>query len=102
MTIPDEGILSRPLHNDERVRVVLFGFSKGQELSEHTASMPAILHVLQGEAEIGLGGDVHEATAGSWAYMPPNLPHHIVAKSPLILLLTLIKTGAEKNDNEEE
>jgi quercetin dioxygenase-like cupin family protein len=100
VTVPDDGILSRPLHNDEQVRVVLFGFSQGQELSEHTASMPAILHVLQGEARIGLGGDTYDATAGSWAYMPPNLPHSVVAKTPLILLLTLIKNGSDEDDEE--
>src|SRR5262245_38414135 len=46
---PDKGILSRTLHNDDRLKVVLFGFAPGEELSEHTASMPAILHFLQGE-----------------------------------------------------
>jgi hypothetical protein len=34
------------LHNDERVKAVLFGFAQGEELSEHTASMPAVLHLL--------------------------------------------------------
>ena len=47
--IPVDGILSRTLHEDEQVKVVLFGFGVGQELSEHTASMPAILHIVQGE-----------------------------------------------------
>jgi len=31
-----DGILSRTLHNDDAVKVVLFAFSTGQELSEHT------------------------------------------------------------------
>lgn len=98
IVVPEEGILSRPLHNDERVRVVLFGFSEGQELSEHTASTPAILHVLQGEARLGLGGDFHEVKAGAWVYMSPHLPHRVVAKTPLILLLTLIKTGSSEEE----
>jgi quercetin dioxygenase-like cupin family protein len=51
---PDKGILSRTLYNDDRLKVVLFGFAQGEELSEHTASMPAILHFLQGEASVGL------------------------------------------------
>jgi hypothetical protein len=40
---PDKGILSRTLFNDERFKVVLFGFAQGEELSEHTASMPDVL-----------------------------------------------------------
>ncbi len=34
--IPSEGILTKTHFEDESVKVVLFGFSKGQELSEHT------------------------------------------------------------------
>lgn len=32
---PEDGILSRILHKDEKVNVTLFGFSAGQELSVH-------------------------------------------------------------------
>ena len=57
---PDKGILSRTLFADDRLKVVLFGFAQGEELSEHTASMPAVLHVLQGEATLTLGDDRDE------------------------------------------
>jgi quercetin dioxygenase-like cupin family protein len=50
---PDKGILSRTLFNDDRLKGVLFGFARGEELSEHTASTPAVLHSLQGEADPG-------------------------------------------------
>src|SRR5262245_66604949 len=52
---PDKGILSRTLFSDDRLKAVLFGFAQGEELSEHTASMPAVLHFLQGEAKLTLG-----------------------------------------------
>src|SRR5499427_9982200 len=58
---PDKGILSRTLYNDDRLKVVLFGFAQGEELSEHTASMPAVLHFLQGEATVTLGDDRTQA-----------------------------------------
>jgi quercetin dioxygenase-like cupin family protein len=54
---PDKDILSRTLFNDDRLKVVAFGFAQGEELSEHTASMPAVLHFLQGEAKLTLGDD---------------------------------------------
>ena len=38
--IPADGILSRTLYNDDRLKVVLFAFAEGQELSAHTAPMP--------------------------------------------------------------
>jgi hypothetical protein len=34
---PSDGTLSRTLYQDDRLKVVLFGFAAGQELSEHTA-----------------------------------------------------------------
>ena len=49
---PEKGILSRTLHDDQKMKVVVFGFAEGEELSEHTASMPAVLHFLQGEASL--------------------------------------------------
>ena len=51
----EDGILSRTLYNDERVKAVVFGFGAGQELSEHTASMPAVVQFLKGEAVLTLG-----------------------------------------------
>ena len=89
--IPLNGILSRTMHNDERVKVVLFGFAAGQELTAHTAPMPAIVHILQGEARLTLGGDTKDAGAGAWAYMLPQLEHGIYAKTPVVMLLTMIK-----------
>lgn len=88
---PEKGILSRTLLNDDRMKAVIFGFGQGEELSEHTASMPAILHFLQGQATVTLGDDKHEATAGTWVHMPAGLKHSIQAKTPLVMLLTLLK-----------
>src|SRR5438309_2719460 len=88
---PDKGILSRKLFNDDRLKVVIFGFAQGEELSEHTASMPAILHLLQGEAAVTLGDDRHDAKPGTWVHMPTGLRHSIQAKTPVVMLLMLLK-----------
>jgi quercetin dioxygenase-like cupin family protein len=93
VTIPTNGILSRTLYNDDHVKVVLFGFDAGQELSEHTAATPAILHIIQGEARLKLGEDSMDAGAGAWVHMPPQLAHGSLAKSPLVMLLLLIKSA---------
>jgi quercetin dioxygenase-like cupin family protein len=89
--IPVDGTLSRTLLLDERLKVVLFSFSAGQELSEHTASMPAIMHFLAGDADVTLGGDAVAASAGTWIHMPAQLPHSIRTKTPVVMLLTLLK-----------
>jgi len=88
---PANGTLSRTIFQDERLKVVLFGFSAGQELSEHTASTPAIMHFLKGEAAVTLGDDMVSANDGTWIHMPPNLKHSIRANTPVIMLLLLLK-----------
>jgi quercetin dioxygenase-like cupin family protein len=88
---PADGILSRTVFQDERVKAVLFGFSAGQELSEHTAAKPAMLFFVKGEATVGLGDDTREARAGTWVHMPAGLKHSIKARTPLVMLLVLLK-----------
>jgi len=88
---PEKGILSHTLFSDDRLKAVLFGFAQGEELSEHTASMPAILHFLQGEAKLTLGDDTLEAKPGTWVHMPSGLRHGIQAQTPVVMLLLLVK-----------
>src|SRR5215470_18719838 len=88
---PDKGILTRTLYNDDRLKAVAFGFAQGEELSEHTASMPAVLHFLQGEARLTLGDDTLDAKPGTWVHMPKGLRHSIKAKTPVVMLLLLLK-----------
>lgn len=95
--IPPDSIISRAIYTDDHVKAVLFGFAARQELSEHTASQPAILHILEGEADLRLGDDTMTASAGTWVHMPPHLRHSIVAKTPLVMLLLLIKSARQEN-----
>ncbi len=91
--IPPNSILSRTLHADDDVKAVLFGFDAGQELSEHTASQPASILILQGEADLTLGGEQRSAAPGTWVHMSPHLPHSVHARTPLVMLLLLLRRG---------
>lgn len=88
---PEDGIISRTICNDERLKAVVFGFGEGQELSEHTASLPAVMHFLSGSAEVTLGGETIVASPGTWVHMPAGLPHRILAKTAVVMLLSLLK-----------
>ena len=89
--ISPDSIVSRTFYSSEQVKVILFGFAAGQELSEHTASKPAVLHFLQGRARLTLGGDETTAELGTWVHMPPNLPHSIYAETQVTMLLYLLQ-----------
>ena len=92
--MPADGTLSRTLFQDERLKVVLFSFSAGQELSEHTASTPAVMHFLSGESDVTLGPDRVSASTGTWIHMAAQLPHSIRTRTPVVMLLSLCKSSA--------
>jgi quercetin dioxygenase-like cupin family protein len=88
------GIHSQTLYDGPDLRLVLFSFGPGEELSEHTAARPAVVHVLAGEGDAVLGGDPHVLASGTWFRMPTGLPHSIRARTPLRLALYLLPPGA--------
>ncbi len=92
-TVESDSIVSRTIYNDDQLKAVLFTFAPGQELSEHTASMPAIIHILKGESTLTLGTDTVEAREGTWARMEANLSHSVHAKTALVMLLLMLKKG---------
>jgi quercetin dioxygenase-like cupin family protein len=88
------GIVSRTLLRTANSRIVLFGFSEGQELTEHTSPQNAVIQILSGECEFSLDGKLHTVKAGDFIYMPPNLPHAVRATTQFSMLLTLSKPEA--------
>jgi len=91
--LPSDSILSRTLMQNEDVRVILFQFAPGQELSEHTASKPALLHFLNGQARVTLGEESKYAEPNTFIYMEPHLPHSIVAETQVSMLLIMLEKG---------
>jgi quercetin dioxygenase-like cupin family protein len=76
------------------VRVVLFGFATGEELSEHTAARAAIIEVIAGTAELVVGDEAFAGAPGTWVRMAPRTAHSVHATAPLVLLLTLLPEGS--------
>ena len=95
--IPEKGILSHTLYNDENVKIILFGFAPGQELTAHTAPMPATIMFLKGEGSVTLGSDTQDVAEGMLIHMQPKLTHGIVARSQLLMLLYLHKSARDQN-----
>lgn len=89
--IPDDSIVSRTIFSSDQMKAILFGFASGQELSEHTASKPAVLHFVSGEARLTLGEEAMMAQPGSWVHMEANLPHSVFAETEVIMLLLLLE-----------
>jgi quercetin dioxygenase-like cupin family protein len=84
------GIHSQTLYDGPDLRLVLFAFAAGEELSEHTAARAAVVHVLDGEGEAVVGVEPHPIGPGAWFRMPARMPHSIRARTPLRLALYLL------------
>jgi quercetin dioxygenase-like cupin family protein len=93
------GIVSRTLLNEDGLRLTLFGFAEGQELTEHTSTRQALIQILSGECEFSLAGQPHQLKAGDFLYMPPNLAHAVKATKQFSMLLTLFKTSTAHTIN---
>jgi quercetin dioxygenase-like cupin family protein len=90
--VAEQGIVSKAIVENEHHKIIHFTLAAGQELSEHTASVPAVIHVLRGQGTVSLGGEKHEARPGMLYYMPAELKHAVVADGDLVFLLTMFRT----------
>lgn len=90
VSIPQNGTLSRVLYQDDRVRLVLFAFDEGQELTEHRSSSGAVVQVVKGRLRFTASGEEHELGPSSWLCMATGEEHALEATEPSLMLLTLI------------
>jgi quercetin dioxygenase-like cupin family protein len=86
------GIVSKRVLQKETGNVTLFAFDKGQKLSEHTAPFDALVQVIDGEAEIIIGGNAHHISKDMSIIMPAGIPHAVNASSSFRMILTMIKS----------
>lgn len=90
------GIVSRTVLQTPELRVVLFSFAEGQELTSHTSRRRAVVQMLEGVCDFFYADAWHRLAAGSVLHLPPNHPHAVrAAAGPFSMLLTL---GAEATE----
>jgi quercetin dioxygenase-like cupin family protein len=90
--LAEHGIVSKSIVENEHHKIIHFTLAEGQELSEHTASVPAVIQVLDGSGSVTLDGERHAAAPGRLFYMPANMRHAVVADETLAFLLTMFRT----------
>jgi quercetin dioxygenase-like cupin family protein len=86
-------VVSRTLLKRATGTVTLFAFDQGQGLSEHTTPFDALVHVLDGDAEVSIGGTPHQVSAGEMILMPANRPHALTARTPFKMMLTMLRSA---------
>lgn len=91
-TIQPDAIVSRQVIHQHSGNLTFFAFDKGQQLSEHTAPFDALIHILEGKAQITIDGEGFTLQAGEIILMPANHPHAVRALEPSKLLLIMFKS----------
>ena len=85
-------IVSREFIKKPTGIVTIFAFDEGQGMSEHTSPFDALVHVLDGEAEISIDGKPHTLREGEIILMPANRPHALKAEKRFKMILTMIRS----------
>lgn len=86
-------VVSRTLLQDETGTLTVFSFDEGQALSEHTVPYHAFVQILDGEAEITVGGTPSRVKAGEIILMPGHVSHRVRAVKRFKMMLTLFKAA---------
>lgn len=84
---------SRSLVDNDQVRVVMFAFDVGEELTEHTAALPVVVQVVTGALRFEVAGETRELSAGDVVYLAANEPHSLQALEPCLMSLVMIRGG---------
>lgn len=87
----DGSVVSKTLLDKKTGTLTLFAFDAGQGLSEHTAPFDATVHILDGEAELMIGGQPVIAKTGQLVIMPAGIPHSVRAQQRFKMLLIMIR-----------
>ncbi len=84
-------VVSKTLLKKDTGNITLFSFDAGQGLSEHTSPYDAVVHVIDGEAVITIGGKSQTVKAGQMLIMPAGVPHALMADVQFKMLLIMIR-----------
>lgn len=84
-------VVSKTIVKNNSGNITLFSFDIGQGLSEHSAPFEAFVQILDGSAEITIGGQKYIVNKGQYIVMPANIPHALQAAEKFKMMLVMIK-----------
>ncbi len=86
-------VVSRTVVDEDAGTITLFAFDEGEGLSEHTAPYDALLHVLEGDAEVTISGSASRLGGGEATILPAGKPHSVRALARFKMLLVMIRAA---------
>ncbi len=86
-------VVSRMLLKTRGGSVTLFAFGAGEGLSEHTTPHEALVVLVEGEADVTVGGATYRMGAGQTIHLPAGVPHAVQAATDFKMLLVMLKSA---------
>ena len=83
-------VVSRTLSQGKNLSVTLFSFDQGEEISSHSSSGDALVHIIDGQAEITIGDELFTVKKGEVIVIPAGIPHALLAKERFKMLLIVV------------
>ena len=84
-------VVSKTLLKKNSGNITLFAFDAGQGLSEPISPFDAVVYLLDGCAQVIIGGIPQKVKSGEMLVMPANVPHALQAEEPFKMLLIMLK-----------
>ena len=88
----DGSVVSKTILKKSTGNITLFAFDKNEGLAEHSSPFEALVQLLDGNAEITIGGNLYNLQSGESIILPANIPHSLKAKEKFKMMLTMIKS----------
>jgi quercetin dioxygenase-like cupin family protein len=85
-------VVSRTIIDKKAGTVTLFAFDETESLSEHTAPYDALIQIIDGEANVTIGGKSSIVKAGEMVVIPANAPHSLKATKRFKMLLVMVRS----------
>ncbi|MGB9687979.1 cupin domain-containing protein [Thermogutta sp.] len=95
LSVQNQAIVSRILVKHPSGSITLFAFDAGQSVEEHTAPFDAMIHVLEGEAEVSIAGEWHLVSSGQAILLPANVPHAVRAPKAFKMVLVMLRRPSQ-------
>lgn len=86
-----DSVVSRTLVKNAGGSLTLFAFGAGQGLSEHSTPHEAAVLILDGTADVMVGGRSVKAETGQFVRLPASVPHALEAVEPFKMLLVMLR-----------
>lgn len=95
LTFQEDRILTQVILETSFSKEIRILLKAGQVMKEHKAPFPIIVHVLEGEINFGVEGEVHLLKKGAIVTLEGKVPHDLTALKDSIVRLTLSKLDDE-------